>query len=229
LKISSILLKSVDDWKKRRREKQKPKAPAQENVQNNLNRPQTSINSIQSTSLINFKTNTQPLKAKSPERKIYEEPPKIVPKISPSQSSPSIINNQKEEQQHEQEEESQENEDNCIQKNINIIRPFDHPTRGFGFLINKNTNKKYAQIVVVEQDSLADKAGLEKNDQVIEINSNSTENLNNEQLRKIMRERLQQNSVDLIILRALLKGKPIHDNKYKNNNITHLHFFFIIT
>ena len=63
-----------------------------------------------------------------------------------------------------------------------------------------------ANIELVE-DSLAAKAGLEKNDTVLEINKSSTNGLNNDQLRKIMRERLQANCVDLRISRGIpLKG-----------------------
>lgn len=240
-----VLIKSVDDWKKRRREKQKPRLS--NDTQNDLNVTQqasTQFN-LQSTSLINFKINQQPnIKTKSSEQKTIQETsisvsPKIIPKLqSPSKLSKTnqqqLVKN--EEQIKEQEGEEEEDEENVdyIQKEIRIVRPFDHPTRGFGFLINKNTNKKYAQIVVVEQDSLADKAGLEKNDKVLEINSNLTENLNNEQLRKIMRERLQQNSVDLIILRALInKGKSNYKyrnikkkNNYNINYIIIKHIFF---
>jgi len=94
-----------------------------------------------------------------------------------------------------------------VEKEIGIVRPYDHPVRGFGFLISLNATKKSAQIVVVEPDSLAAKAGLEKNDTVLEINTCSTNGLNNDQLRKIMRERLQANCVDLRISRGIpLKG-----------------------
>ena len=37
-----------------------------------------------------------------------------------------------------------------VDKEISIVRPYDHPARGFGFLISLNTAKKSAQIVVVE-------------------------------------------------------------------------------
>ena len=41
------------------------------------------------------------------------------------------------------------------------------------------------------------------NDHVLEINNQETKGLTNEQLRKIIRERLAQNSVELRISRAL--------------------------
>ena len=49
-------------------------------------------------------------------------------------------------------------------------------------------------------ESLADKAGLKQGDLVIQINDTFTDNLSNEQLRKIMRQRLQLNSISLRLL-----------------------------
>lgn len=113
------------------------------------------------------------------------------------------------------------------ERSIEINRPFNHSQRGFGFLLNtglpqsqsKSTtsyaqnhiiikqgdiettvvNEHLAQVVVVEPDSLADKAGLKKGDLVIRINDEATNGLTNEQLRKIMRQRLQLNSISLLV------------------------------
>jgi C-terminal processing protease CtpA/Prc len=50
-------------------------------------------------------------------------------------------------------------------------------------------------------DTLADKVGLRKGDRVVQINGTFTSNLNNEELRKLMRSRLQMNSINLRVLR----------------------------
>jgi C-terminal processing protease CtpA/Prc len=50
------------------------------------------------------------------------------------------------------------------------------------------------------EDTLADRAGLKKGDLVVEINDVCTQELSNEQLRKIMRNRLQMNEVKMRIL-----------------------------
>jgi C-terminal processing protease CtpA/Prc len=55
-------------------------------------------------------------------------------------------------------------------------------------------------IIIIKIDTLADKAGLKRGDLVVEINETATENLNNEQLRKLMRQRLQMNEIRLRVL-----------------------------
>lgn len=116
------------------------------------------------------------------------------------------------------------------EKFVDITRPDSYTSRGFGFLLNcgtlakssdhhkSSTNNKnnniydtYAQIVVVEPDTLADRAGLKKGDLVVEINETNTSYLNNEQLRKIMRQRLQMNCIQLRVLSVQKHEK----SKYK--------------
>ena len=47
---------------------------------------------------------------------------------------------------------------------------------------------------------MAEKAGLKIGDLVVKINDDLTSHLNNEQLRNLMRQRLQMNSVQCVIL-----------------------------
>jgi len=56
-------------------------------------------------------------------------------------------------------------------------------------------------------DTLADKVGLRKGDRVVQINDTMTSNLNNEELRKLMRSRLQMNSINLRVLRKQKREK----------------------
>lgn len=56
-------------------------------------------------------------------------------------------------------------------------------------------------------DTLADRAGLKKGDLVTEINESCTNNLNNEQLRKLMRQRLQLNSISMKVLSQQRQGQ----------------------
>ena len=122
------------------------------------------------------------------------------------------------------------------EKYVEIDRPFDHPKRGFGFLLNSglankthNSLKKlqdpyinqileqnYAQVMVVEQESLADQCGIQKGDLVTHINKVGTANLTNEQLRKVMKERLQQNFVQLNLLQLEKTDEP---SKWEKNNL----------
>jgi hypothetical protein len=53
------------------------------------------------------------------------------------------------------------------------------------------------------QDSLAANLGILKDDRILQINQKSTQNLTNEQLRNIMKERLLLNSIELLIARAI--------------------------
>ena len=101
--------------------------------------------------------------------------------------------------------------------------------------LNSILGQKYAQIVVVEHgrvfllfdscryslklnefmfwtETLADKAGLKKGDLVTAINDVPTNNLSNEQLRKLMRQRLQANSIQMNLL-ALEKGGDHNSSK----------------
>ena len=57
-------------------------------------------------------------------------------------------------------------------------------------------------------ESLADQSGIQKGDLVTHINKVGTANLTNEQLRKIMKERLQQNFVQLNLLQLEQTDEP---------------------
>ncbi len=61
--------------------------------------------------------------------------------------------------------------------------------------------------------SLASQAGLIEGDLVTLINEVSTENLTNEQLRKVMRQRLQLNSIQMNLLTLKKLGKKIQSGK----------------
>ena len=123
----------------------------------------------------------------------------------------------------EQQHQTQNDEDNglmvnymYIEKVIEIERPISYSLRGFGFLINSCKSSIdgniCAQIAVVEPNTVASASGLQVNDHVLEINKQSTKDLTNEQLRKIIRECLAQNSVELRIMRAV----PISGEYSKN-------------
>ena len=60
------------------------------------------------------------------------------------------------------------------------------------------------------KETLASDAGLKKGDLVVKINNTFTENLPNEELRKIMRERIKSNSIDLITLSKQLEEQCKH-------------------
>lgn len=63
-------------------------------------------------------------------------------------------------------------------------------------------------------DTLADKVGLRKGDLVVQINDTFTSNLNNEELRKLMRSRLQMNSINLRVLRK--QKREVQENHKTN-------------
>lgn len=135
---------------------------------------------------------------------------------------------------------------------VDIQRPVNYSLRGFGFLLNTGVGStdfintdlyllvrsdrlaaeeegrrsfeflNYAQIVVVEPDTLADRAGLRKGDLVVEINDEPTRDLSNEQLRRIMRNRLQTNEIRMKILSQESSEKAITNFSTTNiNSILH--------
>jgi C-terminal processing protease CtpA/Prc len=63
--------------------------------------------------------------------------------------------------------------------------------------------------------SLADKFGLCEGDLIVEINTISTANMPNEELRQVMRERIKLNSISLEILSLI-------DNNNNKNDDDHL-------
>lgn len=69
---------------------------------------------------------------------------------------------------------------------------------------------------------MADKAGLKQGDLVIQINDTFTDNLSNEQLRKIMRQRLQLNSISL----RLLSQQVQEQGKLLSDYILNFFFYF---
>jgi len=125
------------------------------------------------------------------------------------------------------------------EKFVQIERPFDHNSRGFGFLLNSGLQNKtgaslkklqdenidkvlsqnYAQIVMVENGSLASQAGLIEGDLVTLINEVTTGNLTNEQLRKVMRQRLQLNSIQMNLLTLEKLDRKVQSDLTKQHSI----------
>ncbi|CAF0711793.1 unnamed protein product [Brachionus calyciflorus] len=238
----------VDDWKKRRREKQKlpvkTRSFEEDEPQNNRS-DRKRINPFEASQYYIMPLNeesTTPVILEISKSKNEPSDKNVNPAVKESTEPHNTSINQSLNESQNELDESQNVQYVYIEKLVDITRPDNYTSRGFGFLLNSgyNSNKSelnepinvlindelvlvnecYAQIVVVEPDTLADKSGLKKGDLVIEINESCTNNLTNEQLRKIMRQRLQLNSISMKILSQQRQGQNFENivNVQHNEN-----------